>query len=62
MKGLKLLRRMPSRTIRRIQALVFGLFLLAAAFAPLAGQTPPTLVLMHSHMGIRMEYDIGVSV
>ena len=59
MKGLKLLRRMPSRTIRRIQALVFGLFLLAAAFAPLAGQTPPTLVLMHSHMGIRMEYDIG---
>jgi hypothetical protein len=58
-KGLKLHRRMPSRAIRRIHALVFCLFLSAAASGPLGGQTPPTLVLMHSHMGIRIEYDIS---
>jgi hypothetical protein len=58
-KGLQLHRRMPSRAIRRIHAFVFCLFLSAAASGPLAAQTPPTLVLMHSHMGIRIEYDIS---
>ncbi|MGD0733193.1 MAG: hypothetical protein ABR956_18155, partial [Terracidiphilus sp.] len=43
----------------RACAAAFCAFLLVSAAAPFAAQTPPTLVLMHSHMGIRIEYDIG---
>jgi hypothetical protein len=35
------------------------MFFFVAAVASLSAQTPPTLVLMHSHMGIRIEYDLG---
>lgn len=41
----------------RVVALCLSFFVAAAV--SLAAQTPPTLVLMHSHMGIRIEYDIG---
>jgi hypothetical protein len=46
------------RALRQICAGLSGLFFFSAAVL-LAAQTPPTLVLMHSHMGIRIEYDIG---
>ncbi|MGA2635369.1 MAG: hypothetical protein ABSF16_14130 [Terracidiphilus sp.] len=50
--------KIQARAIERFFAQLC-LFLLAAGYSPLGAQTPPTLVLMHSHMGIRIEYDIG---
>ena len=57
-KRLNLLRKIQARSVERIIVL-FCLFLLAVTCRSLVAQTPPTLVLMHSHMGIRIEYDIG---
>lgn len=54
-----MLRKIQARSVERVHALLLCLFLLAAATGSLNAQTPPTLVLMHSHMGIRIEYDIG---
>ncbi len=53
-----MLRKIQARSVERIIVL-FCLFLLAVTCRSLVAQTPPTLVLMHSRMGIRIEYDIG---